>query len=93
MPITCNMHITEGEIMAAEEPTIVEVTRTPDPMAELGPDSQSAFTMLVRGRLSDDTYVDLFTHRQGAPDVADQELIGLTEARALALLRERGLHR
>ena len=78
--------------MAEQEPTIVEVSRLPDPIQALGPDAESGFSHPVRGKMSDGNYVDLFFHREGEPDIADDDLIGLTEDQALALVRERGLH-
>ena len=77
--------------MAEQEPTIVDVIRLPDLIQELGPDSRSGLSNPVRAKMSDGNYVDLYFHRAGEPDIATSELLGLTEAQALALVKEHGL--
>ena len=78
--------------MADQEPAIVDVIRLPDLIQELGPDSRSGLSNPVRAKMSDGSYVDLYFHQDGEPDLTTGELVGLTEAQALALVKERSLH-
>lgn len=78
--------------MAELEPIVIDVVRLPDPIEEFGPDSRSGLSNPVCATMSNATYVDLYFHQDGEPDIATGELVGLTEAQALALVKERGLH-
>jgi len=77
--------------MAEQEPTIVEILRQPDLIQAIGPDSRSGRSNPVRAKMSDGNYLELYFHQDGVPDIATADLVGLTEAMALALVRERGL--
>ncbi len=78
--------------MAQQEPIVIDVVRLPDPIQAFGPDSRSGFSNPVCAKMSDGNSVDLYFHQDGEPDIATSELVGLTEAQALALVKERGLH-
>jgi hypothetical protein len=43
--------------------------------------------------MSDGNYVALFFHQEGGPDLANGDLIGLTQVEALALVAARALPR
>lgn len=79
--------------MAMQERTILRVIRLPDLMGERGPNSMSGYSTPVRGEMSDGNYLDLFFHQQGGPDMIDRDLIGLTQAQAVALVATRALPR
>jgi hypothetical protein len=77
--------------MAEDARTIAKVLRTPDLIRELGPGSRSGTSAPVRARMTDGNYVDLFFHQEGWPDLSDDQLIGLTESQALALVQSHAL--
>ena len=78
--------------MAEQEPIVIDVVHLPDFIQAFGPDSRSGLSNPVRAKMSDANLVDLYFHQDGKPDIATGELVGLTEAQALALEKERGLH-
>jgi acetoacetate decarboxylase len=82
----------EGTFMAEQEPTIVDVIRLPDLIQGFGPNSRSGFSNPVRAKKSNGTYINLYFHRDGESDIATGELVGLTQAQALSLVKERDLH-
>jgi hypothetical protein len=78
--------------MTEQDPTIVDVIRLPDLVQAFGPNPRSGYSNPVRAKKSNGTYVNLYFHQDGQLGIPNGELVGLTQAQALALVKERGLH-